>query len=188
MPAKKLFVLANSVKKQNFCVAGKEILKQAGGNYHWGGWIRPVSDHDEGALNQLECRLQGSWREVRPLDVVQIPCLECENCSIQPENYRIDPGKPWVKTDTLKFENVSELIENPPSLWFQPDLDTDRVTPEHIKLLTKHQSLYLIKPEKFFIRVEYNQYKNMNRARGCFEYNGVCYELLLKRHNSVAQR
>ena len=176
MTTKMIFVLANSAKNQNFCVAGREIVRQADGHDYWGEWLRPVSDHDEGALSYSDCCLQNYW-QVRPLDVVQVPCLQCENCPIQPENWRIQAGKPWIRLASWELEKASELIESPPALWLEPGLDTDRVTSEHIKLLKNHQSIYLIKPENFFIRIEYNPYQNMNKARGCFEYNRVCYEL-----------
>jgi hypothetical protein len=77
MTQKKIFVLANSIKKQQRCVAGIEIVKGLDGKEDWGEWIRPVTHHDEGAISLSECRLQGGTGPV-PFDVIQIPLTSCE--------------------------------------------------------------------------------------------------------------
>lgn len=83
MPLKKVFVLANSIKKRQRCIAGREIIKHHDGKEYWGEWIRPVTLHDEGAVSLSECRLQDGTIPV-PLDVVHIPITSCENNSAQP--------------------------------------------------------------------------------------------------------
>jgi hypothetical protein len=43
MPTKRLQILANSVKKQQHCIAGRELLEHGGG-MSFGNWIRPVTE------------------------------------------------------------------------------------------------------------------------------------------------
>ncbi|HWN94265.1 MAG TPA: hypothetical protein VNT99_04475 [Methylomirabilota bacterium] len=61
MISKRILVLANSTKHHPMrCVAGRELIEEGGGKSRWGGWIRPVSAHDEGALNSGERCLAGA--------------------------------------------------------------------------------------------------------------------------------
>jgi hypothetical protein len=58
MTTKRILVLANSTKHHPMrCVAGREVLGEAGCITQWGGWVRPVSRHDEGALSLGERRV-----------------------------------------------------------------------------------------------------------------------------------
>ena len=71
---KRILVLANSTKHYpKSCVAGRELIGE-GGKTRWGDWIRPISNHDEGALDLAERRLPGAI-DPKPLDVVQLPPL-----------------------------------------------------------------------------------------------------------------
>ena len=47
---KEIVILARSVKHGQYCVAGKEIIRKTG-RLVAGVWIRPVSQHDDGALS-----------------------------------------------------------------------------------------------------------------------------------------
>ena len=176
MPVKTMFVLANSAKVQNRCVAGREIVTESDGGRYWGGWLRPVSTHDQGALNFSECRLQDNCIPA-PLDVIQVPCLKCENCPTQPENWIIQDGGAWKRLGNLELDSAQNLIEAPPDLWLDAYAKTDRVGPEYLEFLEGHQSLYLIRPEDFSVEIEPHPFRNGNRARGCFHYNGTYYRL-----------
>lgn len=174
MPEKRLFVLANSIKKQNRCVAGREIITPPDGQDYWGGWIRPVSNHDEGAIGLSECRLDDHCIP-EPLDVVSVPCDQCENCQTQPENWQIKPEGQWSKIGRWGIQNAQQLIESPLNLWSQLGQPTDRVSPSFLNSIPNHQSLYLIHPEGFRFVIEINPRTDRKRARGHFHYHGQFY-------------
>lgn len=171
MPRKTIFVLANSIKKKQRCVAGRELLKHSDGEPYWGGWIRPVTDHDEGAITFDECRLQDRTLPV-PYNVIQIPMTSNQNSSTQPENWYIQRSAKWKKTATWGREEAEQLIETPNDLWLQPGVKQDRATPHYLISRTNYQSLYLIKPKSFYFYVEVSTWDGVEkkRVRGIFTY------------------
>jgi hypothetical protein len=175
MPTKKLFVLANSIKKNHRCVAGREVISGTDGQNHWGGWIRPVSTHDEGAISIQECRLEDNCIP-KPLDVIKIPCTTCENDPTQPENWEIQRGSSWHKITNWDSQVAASLLESPSDLWLQPGVKQDRVTSEYLVTLQGHQSLYLIKPKNFKFLVETKPWDGRKRVRGVFNYNWQHYD------------
>src|SRR5687768_14462946 len=119
MPTKRLLVLANSVKKGQHCVAGREVLHGPNG-YSYGPWIRPVSRTGEGELTEADCALQNGGQP-RVFDVVDIPLLKCEGSAAQPENWFIDPSKQWTKVgDHAALSMPGVNSETPPDLWLAP--------------------------------------------------------------------
>jgi len=156
------------------CVAGREIVSGTDYRYRWGGWIRPVSTHDEGAISIQECQLEDGCIP-EPLDVIEIPCTNCENDPTQPENWQIQGGSSWNKTATWTLQNVAELLESPDNLWLQPQEKQDRATSEYLITLQGHQSLYLIRPENFRLFVETSYWDGRKKVRGVFDYNGQYY-------------
>lgn len=116
MISKRILVLANSTKHHPIrCVAGRELIGQAGGQDQFGGWIRPVSKHDEGALNAGERRLADA-PDARPLDVVRIPIEAQENSPLQPENWFIHEGEVWTKESAVDVLTLLPLVEEPEGL------------------------------------------------------------------------
>jgi hypothetical protein len=119
MTIKRILVLANSTKHHpKSCVAGRELIDEEGGKIRWGGWVRPVSSHDEGALDFVERRLSGG-ADPKPLDVIQLPLFEQTSNPLQPENWLIQVDQPWFKESSLQSQVLSSLIEEPDSLWLQ---------------------------------------------------------------------
>ena len=120
MISKRILVLANSTKHHPMrCVAGRELIDEGGGTSRWGGWIRPVSAHDEGALNSGERCLAGTV-EPKPLDVVRVPLAAPENSPLQPENWLILKGEVWAKDSVMDAKSLLPLVEEPESLWLDP--------------------------------------------------------------------
>jgi len=144
------------------------------GEDYWGGWIRPVSTHDEGAISIRECRLNDNCIP-EPLDVVEIPCTHCENEPTQPENWQIHEDLSWKKIDRWNLQDAIDLLESPSNLWLQPGTKQDRVTSEYLHTLQDHQSLYLIKPDNFRFLVETKHWDGHKRVRGVFNYNRLLY-------------
>lgn len=172
--SKKIFVLANSVKKRQRCVAGREVIKESDGVEYWGEWIRPVTLHDEGAINPLECRLQDGTNLVL-FDIIQVPLTSNENSPTQPENWYIQKGAQWRKISTGSRAEAWDLVEAPKNLWLEAGVKQDRVTPEYLLSQKSHRSLYLIQPVNFRFFVEMN-YLNNKTVRGLFKYNEYIYD------------
>jgi hypothetical protein len=95
MTTKRILVFANSIKRQRRCVAGCELIDEEAGKFRWGSWIRPVSNHDEGALDFVERRLTDG-KDPKPLDVIKLSLSDPENNPLQPENWLIQVGQPWI--------------------------------------------------------------------------------------------
>jgi hypothetical protein len=176
VPSKKLFILANSIKKQHRCIVGREIIREQDGKEYYHEWIRPVTDHDEGAVTLQECTLQDGKIPI-PFDVIQVPIRCCEENKTQPENWFINPDKPWSKKTTFDITEARKLIEEPDSLWLEPGERQDRVTPQYLYSQNKHQSIYLIKPEnfRFFVEIKVWDGNEKKRVRGTFKYNKQSY-------------
>src|ERR1017187_374443 len=99
MTIKRILVLANSTKHHpRSCVAGREVIDEGGGKTRWGGWIRPVSNHDEGALDFVERRLADT-KDPKPLDIIQLSLSAPENNPLQPENWLIELGQPLIRSE-----------------------------------------------------------------------------------------
>lgn len=68
---KRIVCLANSRKEGDRCIAGKELL--AGGRI--GGWVRPVSDRQDEAVDERERQYEDGG-EPGILDVIDVPVRE----------------------------------------------------------------------------------------------------------------
>lgn len=153
MTTKRILVLANSTKHHpKSYVAGRELLGDGSGEIKWGGWIRPVSNHDEGALDLVERRLTDT-KDPKPLDVVQLALYAPENNPLQLENWLIQPDQAWTKESVLESRVLLALVEQPESLWLDPAQKNDRASASVLQRLPNFQSLYLIQPEGFHFQV-----------------------------------
>jgi hypothetical protein len=181
MIIKRILVLANSTKHHPMrCVAGRELLEEMDGKNRWGGWIRPVSSHDEGALNTGERRLADA-QDPRPLDVVQLPLEAPEDNALQPENWRIRQGEVWTKESVMDSRCLLTVVEQPESLWLEPAQKNDRASGDVLQSLPNHQSLYLIRPVafRFLIRSRIWEGYAKRQLRGLFTYRGQHYDFAL---------
>lgn len=178
MPMKRLLVLANSWKKlPSRCVAGREITMDEKNNlYIIGDWIRPVSAQgQEGSLSPSEITLN-TGSTVAVWDFVRVPVSGPSGNPYQPENCTID-GSQWMSV-TSKYQKppLSLLEENPPDLWLQPGVKTDRVEHAYLQTHLPAQTLYCIRPTQLTLSFYTNAFANRKR-RVEFAYNGVDYDL-----------
>ncbi|MBI5772215.1 MAG: hypothetical protein HZA89_00550 [Verrucomicrobia bacterium] len=182
MTTKRILVLANSTKHHpKSCVAGRELIDEGDGKTRWSGWIRPVSNHDEGALDFAERRLAGGT-DPRPLDVIRVPVRFPENNPLQPENWLIAPGQPWTKHSSVDVHDLFPLVEEPQNLWLQPRQQNDRVHQSFLQQLPEVRSLYLIKPERFSFEIRSKTWNNetKKKMRAGFSYRKQYYSLALE--------
>jgi len=159
------------------CVAGREVT----GDGTWGGWIRPVSSHDEGALTAGERRLADGG-DPKPLDVIRVSLSAQENNPLQPENWLIQVGQVWSKESSCNAETLVSLIEDPSDLWIQPGQQTDRVHTSCLRGLPSIQSLYLIRPESFALEIRSKTWNSetKKKMRAVFTYKRKYYDLALE--------
>ena len=176
---KRVFILANSIKHNPMrCIAGREVIQNEKGETQWGVWVRPVTDHNEGALRLDECcYLAGS--NPKPLDVADIPLGAPENDQIQPENWFIQPNQQWTKADRWDVSVAAQLAEQPSNLWLETGHKTDRVSPDFLGRIARRQSLSLIRPDSLHLQIETKSWegKSKKRVRGIFRYKGQTYDL-----------
>jgi hypothetical protein len=181
MISKRILVLANSIQHRGLrCVAGRELIAEKTGQIRWGGWIRPVSTHDEGALNVGEQRLADA-ADPEPLDVVQVPLNATENRPLQPENWLIHTGQAWTKESYFDTQVLLPLVEEPDSLWMDPVQKNDWASATVLQRLPNFQSLYLIRPEAFHfqVRPKVGEESSEKQVRGLFTYKGRPYDFAL---------
>lgn len=179
MPIKRVHVLANSVKKSQHCIAGREVLSR-GGVLSFGDWIRPVSRHGEGELSRGDCRFPNG-RTPEVFDVVDIPLDGHEGSVAQPENWYIDAKGHWRKVAIDAAALPELVIDRPRRLWMAPGQRVDRISPEALKRLGANASLYLIKVARFRIQLGWNERdgRQSRRRRALFEYRGEQYDFSL---------
>jgi hypothetical protein len=182
MTIKRILVLANSTKHHpRSCVAGRELIDEGGGKTRWAGWIRPVSNHDEGALDFGERRLT-TGTDPKPLDIVQICFRAHDNNPLQPENWLIEPGLAWAKNASVAVQDLLPLLEEPQDLWLQAGQQNDRVHQSFLRQLPQVRSLYLIKPDQFVFEVRSKTWDNetTKKIRAGFRYRKQYYSLALE--------
>jgi len=181
MICKRILVLANSTKHHPMRrVAGRELVDQSGKQARWGGWIRPVSSHDEGALDAGERRLANA-PDARPLDVVRISLELPENSQLQPENWLIHKGEAWTKDSVVDAQRLLPLIEEPENLWLDPTQKNDRASEAFLQRVPNLQSLYLIRPDVFQFHIRSRVWEGYakKQQRGLFTYRGQQYDFAL---------
>lgn len=180
MPQKKeILILANSIKRGQYCVAGREVIRE-GGRSSLGNWVRPIGEHLEGALSYSDIRLQNG--EIPQfLDVVEVALAEAAPSPTQPENWKICPEQ-WGKKERLEPSSFSMLKEEPQSLWFVPGRP-DRISTDSFIKKRFNTSLYIIEPEDFCMKIwtEPNPFSggNKKQRRAIFRYRNIKYDLAI---------
>lgn len=73
------------------------------------------------------------------------------------------------------------LVEQPENLWFDPAQKSDRASAPELQRLANFQSLYLIRPERFYFQVRSRVWDGYakKQQRGIFNYRGKHYDFAL---------
>ncbi|MFC0338368.1 hypothetical protein SAMN05421848_3140 [Kushneria avicenniae] len=158
-----IVILANSVKHQQHCVAGKCTAT--------GQWVRPVSNENGAELSHEEalCQNPHGTFNVKPLQKVFMSFSAYAPLVHQPENYVID-GSTWRQNYRISDDELSQHLDQPDDIWG----NEDRVPYASILSgqIVVGQSLYLIVVDNL------NLYRNQyNRRRASFSYCGTNYDL-----------
>lgn len=176
MDWKTIVVLAKSYKNNNWCIAGRELIKGADNKYMLHHWIRPTSSETHGAISSAQCTLDNG-REAQVLDIVKIPIDAHDPLPAQPENYRIGDNN-WHYVQPFPPNYVKACSEKPNDIWMESEENSDWVSPASEKHIT--QSLYLVKPEQFIVTLthEFDEYKQefKKAVKASFNYDGKAYK------------
>lgn len=163
MIIRKLIILAESAKYNNFCVAGVDI--------DTGKWIRPISEKPEleEAVPLDDLKYPDGTR-VELLDVVEIKFSDrSANNPIQPENFFYNEKYFWQKVDRVTLQ---ELIDKRgydlrDKIFFS---DERSIFGADVEKISARESLLLLPVENLFISVEED--KDHKKFFADFNYRG----------------
>ena len=163
MPKKIIVVLANSVKHQQHCVAGKCIITKK--------WIRPVANANGAELSHDQAKYENPYGKfnVKPKQKIEISLESHVPLPNQPDNYLIDNIR-WQQKYVIEDHELSNYLDSPNDLWGQGDRVPFSVIENEEIIVT--QSLYLVQVEN--LELYMNQY---DKRRASFHYNGHAYDL-----------
>lgn len=173
---KRIACLANSRKPSGRCIAGIEVADQ-----QRKGWIRPVSDRPNQAVSEYE-RQYEDGSDPTVLDIIDVPLLRHTPHTFQRENWLLDPEYYWVKTGSISWSQLPELIDPFEPLWTNGYStyhgSNDQIPEEVADTLTS--SLRLIYVDEARLRVyvpgaAFGETKRRVQAR--FEHGGDVYAL-----------
>ena len=182
---KRIVCLANSRKEGDRCIAGKELLE----GERMGGWIRPVSDRGDEAVNSFERQYQ-DHSEPRVLDVIGVPVLEARPSTYQSENWLLDPHSTyphhfWHKVCRFTFEDLKLLTDPTGPLWIDGHSGSNGRN-DRIPLYLANaidSSLCLIQVDRLELSTSNAKHKQKvpgvspYRVQGRFRCDGVEYRL-----------
>ena len=149
---RKLIILAESAKFNNYCVAGVDV--------ETGEWIRPISEgpelEDAVPIDDLKYP-DGSRVEL--LDVAEIKFSDrAANNPIQPENFFYNQKYYWQKVGRVTLQEVIDLrgFDTRDEIFYNNERSIQGV--DVIKF-SKRESLLLLPVEKLFVSIEETDHK-----------------------------
>jgi hypothetical protein len=174
MIRKSLFVLANSHKRNERCVAGRELLL-VNGQTVLSSWVRPVGARGDGELTRTEREFAMTRVEVSVGDILEVGLARPAGDPTQPENWVLFGRGDWTDVrDRHRPPSLDELEEQPAGLWLDPVTSTDRVREAWLAQHPPPQSLYVIRAERLVVKLGSDPLgKPSYRCR--FDYRGLQY-------------
>ncbi len=160
---RKLIILAESAKFNNFCVAGVD--------FETGKWIRPISEKPEleDAVPSDDLKYpDGSKIEL--LDVAEIKFSDrAANNPIQPENFFYNQKYYWQKVGRVTLQEVINLrgFDLREKIFYNDDRS---IFGANVIKFAERESLLLLPVENLFISVE--EAEDHKKFFGDFDYNG----------------
>ena len=182
---KYMVILANSIRNEKRCVAGKELIRNPGRGWRIGPWIRLAHPGDPEGAVPFESTVCPEHGPVRPLDVVQLGVRSPCNNPDHPEDWWLDGDVGWQFVERFSHYALSMLADKPHRLWH--DRFPDAVSAGYIPRMGKHaSSICLIKAPvswEFAFWKEpapvYNcpgQMKEKKHLRLTFQHAGICHD------------
>jgi hypothetical protein len=175
---KSILVLANSTKNNERCIAGRELLL-ANGQTVLSGWVRPVSNHDDGELSISERVIAATLMEVGVGDIVEVSLGLQPHDPTQPENWVLWQSGDWADVGSnFVRPGLDQLEEDPGSLWLEPNVRNDRVSDNWLARNPPAQSLYVVRGTVVVVHLACDNHgKQTYRCE--FGYRGQRYNLSL---------
>ena len=163
MIIRKLVILAESAKYNNFCVAGVDM--------ETGKWIRPISQkaEPEEAVPLDDLKYPDGSR-VELLDVAEIKFSDrAVNNPIQPENFFYNEKYFWQKVGRATLQEVIDKrgFDMRDKIFFN---DERSIFGADVEKISARESLLLLPMENLFIEVEED--KEHKKFFADFEYRG----------------
>jgi hypothetical protein len=178
MLRKSLFVLANSHKRHERCVAGRELV-MVNGRTVLSSWIRPVGAHGDGELTLAERQIARTRVEVAVGDTVEVGLARHSGDPTQPENWVLFGRGDWTDVSAShRRPSLDELEEQPPGLWLDPVTTTDRAREAWVAQNPPPQSLYVVRAERLLVRLSSDPLGKLS-YRCQFDYGGLPYSMSL---------
>ena len=173
---KSILCLANSRKLSGRCIAGREIV-----NGQPGPWIRPVSNREHQEVSMEERRYEDG-RDPRVYDVINVPLIGPCPHDFQRENWLLDPGYYWCKTDKLGWAELQDFVEPSSPLWLNQHSSyngcNDRIPLEQAQELSSSLRLIYLNRLKIQVYCPGAGFGNRKRrVQGLFHYAGHTYHL-----------
>ena len=157
-----VIILANSIKHNQHCVAGKLVSN--------GQWVRPVSTTEGGELSGAQTQIKnphGAFN-VKPLQKVIMGLSTPAPLINQPENCIVDDST-WKQNYRIAANDLGHYLDEPESIWGEGDrVDYSQVQSGEISI---RQSLFLVKVTN--LRLFLNQY---DKRRVSFTYKQQKYD------------
>ncbi|MCA9252338.1 MAG: hypothetical protein R3E58_07440 [Phycisphaerae bacterium] len=179
MTTKRILILANSIKKNARCVAGREILDD-GVKRRLGEWIRPISRLSEGELLPNHYHYPNGV-EASVLDIADLEFSSISPGPGQPENWLIDDEKSWHFVKSVDPRHIAIVEESPKDLWLVQGARVDRISVDDQALRKPQSSLVVVRPEEFQIRMWSDKPPWLAHVRrftkAIFTYAGTHYSL-----------
>ena len=172
---KQILCLANSRKYGGRCVVGKEVLPD--GTL---AWVRPVGSSATGEVMPDEmCFEDESLPQL--LDVIEVPLLEPNPLSYQPENWLTAP-EPWTRLRVADKENIERWLDVETQLWENGHQSlrgtNDRLPYDPKRTLTCSARFISVPVLEISITKHKNDVGQISRQlRGSFVYAGDLYDL-----------
>ena len=176
---KKIVCLANSIKLQGRCVAGREIV-----DAEYGKWVRPVSERDKREISDDE-RTYANGDKADVLDIIEITTKKAVPKDHHVEDHLIDANFKWKKIGKVDWTTLEALVEPlNDGLWLYGE-DTHHGTNDKIKsgdVSKLTSSITLIKPSNLEVEVgKESQYKKPSKkvVRAKFSAGGANYSFVV---------
>jgi hypothetical protein len=181
MTTQKLIVcLAISRKTGGRCIAGKEVTPNG-----IGGWVRPVSSAENGALKQQQIAFKnGKTPEL--LDLLLVPITTRAAHPYQSENYMIDEHRRWELNGRSEKKDLPKLYDPVETLWINghhSSQDSNDKVPVQLAARELHSSLLLICPTRVQLIVSEEliaaDQRIIRRLRADFYLKGIHHRLVV---------
>lgn len=173
-----IICLASSIKNNGLCIAGLKI--------DGSGWLRPISQRSDGALDVNDYILDNNCKP-KIFDILRIECSEHRPSCHQPKNWIIS-NKKWEFVGISNDQQIKEIIEperqrNSSLSNLLGDL-SDKIQYELLQQQNASSSLACVRPENI-IYWSVGRYDVKKNYRVIFSLNQNTYNLKITDPNWI---